>query len=576
MERRMLDAPGLSAADSVLIDARALAALEAEVLRRHREGGHESGGLLVGPPGSRVVLDFLPSGDTAHRTHVQYTTDPEHLQRALERAHARHGGDVLGYAHSHPPGMGRPSEQDCVEAQAMLDDPEYRAMVDEVLLPIATVDPRTEAVSLHWYAWRGAEGLVALRAHVLPRWEAVESLERTLLDDGYTVQQLAMDADGLGLVVEQAGQRFVWVLGPQFPQVAPKLFRLEGDAPVDELEVPAHLSLAPAEALAEAPAEAPTETPAEEAPRRLGLVRDADGATYRLRQMAPLRSGPAGPPKALDFVGELLSRGEGLVDGRHLQRSRVVVVGCGSVGTAMAVQLLRAGVGGLTLIDPDVVAVSNLSRSDFELADVGKPKVEALQARCQRINPHLHVTARAVDVKSLSAEELRVVGTEHSLAVVAVDEPSAIRVLNARWRHLLPVVYPGVYELGSGGEVLFTRPPAAGRPGTPCLECVLREVRFGAEARPRSDRWDYTTGRLMAEPALVAQIAHVVSAATLIALALLSSGSDTQMARFLDPRYSALFVANQAGWIFEQPFQAVWAELERDPLCECGRVHAFA
>ncbi len=76
-----------------------------------------------------------------------------------------------------------------------------------------------------------------------------------------------------------------------------------------------------------------------------------------------------------------------------LHRSRVAVVGVGGVGSWAVEALARSGVGNITLIDLDHVAVSNVNRQIQALdSTLGEAKVLALQARIRDINPDCRVT----------------------------------------------------------------------------------------------------------------------------------------------------------------------------------------
>ena len=417
------------------------------------------------------------------------------------------------------------------------------------------------------------------------------------------------------------------MLPPGYPDDRPRLFRLEGDDPVEETPVPDKLLEVPGSVTSTAPDVAPPEVPQTRKPDRVDAIAatpatrfesqatrlvatdrawldttSSDGGVFRARRVDHddgartyvldprfgetrlkfRRDGEAVRVtddtdtsveiRTVRLTTDLASRSAGIVDSGHLRSCRVLVIGCGSVGSPMAVQLVRAGIGALTLVDPDEVSVANLARSEFELADVGRSKVHALAERCRRIHPHVDVTRIRADFTALPKAWRTAAGVEHDIAIVAVDQPDAMRMANAVFRRALPVVYPGVYEMGSGGEVLITRPMTPDGKRTACLECVLREIRFGKEPPPAVMRWDYSSadGRLKAEPALVGQIAHVVSAAVMITLGLLSEHTDTTMGKLVNRRYSAVFLANDVGWIFEHPLQAVWAELEVDPDCACG------
>jgi tRNA A37 threonylcarbamoyladenosine dehydratase len=71
-----------------------------------------------------------------------------------------------------------------------------------------------------------------------------------------------------------------------------------------------------------------------------------------------------------------------------LAHKHVFVAGLGGVGSYCAEALARAGVGRLTLLDHDVVAVSNINRQlPALLSTVGQPKVELMRARIMDINP---------------------------------------------------------------------------------------------------------------------------------------------------------------------------------------------
>ena len=83
-------------------------------------------------------------------------------------------------------------------------------------------------------------------------------------------------------------------------------------------------------------------------------------------------------------------------DGQEqLKASRVLVVGLGGLGCAAAQYLAAAGIGQLTLLDFDTVALSNLQRQTLHSdATIGLPKVDSARAALARINPHVTLAAR--------------------------------------------------------------------------------------------------------------------------------------------------------------------------------------
>ena len=76
-----------------------------------------------------------------------------------------------------------------------------------------------------------------------------------------------------------------------------------------------------------------------------------------------------------------------------LASATVGIAGAGGLGSNAALMLARCGVGGLRLIDCDVVDASNLNRQQYWPADVGRPKVRALADLLLRLNPELRLEA---------------------------------------------------------------------------------------------------------------------------------------------------------------------------------------
>lgn len=68
-------------------------------------------------------------------------------------------------------------------------------------------------------------------------------------------------------------------------------------------------------------------------------------------------------------------------------RDRIHIIGCGSVGSAIAELLVRCGLTKITLWDFDIVEPHNVSNQMFRQIDIGKPKVEALRDMLVDINP---------------------------------------------------------------------------------------------------------------------------------------------------------------------------------------------
>jgi tRNA A37 threonylcarbamoyladenosine dehydratase len=86
---------------------------------------------------------------------------------------------------------------------------------------------------------------------------------------------------------------------------------------------------------------------------------------------------------------ELLFKAEGL---QNLKNANVLIVGVGGVGSFAAEFLARAGVGNLTIVDGDVVDITNINRQLPALhSTVGMSKIEVVGNRLMDINPELNL-----------------------------------------------------------------------------------------------------------------------------------------------------------------------------------------
>lgn len=148
-----------------------------------------------------------------------------------------------------------------------------------------------------------------------------------------------------------------------------------------------------------------------------------------------------------------------------LRLARVLVAGCGALGSHTAVALLRAGVGKLILVDRDLVEESNLHRvAAFTAEDVGRPKAEALAARLREIWPEANLEARVIHLGPREAEELI---PQVNLVVDGLDNlESRYTVNDACIKHEVPWIYTAV--LATYG---MTMPILPGQ--GPCLRCLF-------------------------------------------------------------------------------------------------------
>lgn len=79
----------------------------------------------------------------------------------------------------------------------------------------------------------------------------------------------------------------------------------------------------------------------------------------------------------------------------RLAQAHLLIVGLGGVGSWAAEMLCRAGAGAMTIIDADLVDVTNINRQMPALAStVGQPKCDVVAERLRAINPDVKITVK--------------------------------------------------------------------------------------------------------------------------------------------------------------------------------------
>lgn len=170
-----------------------------------------------------------------------------------------------------------------------------------------------------------------------------------------------------------------------------------------------------------------------------------------------------------------------VVDAYDLPRlSQCHVISIGIGGAASFVEdLARAGVGRLTLIDPDIVSETNLATQQVYRRDIGRPKVACVAARIRDINPAAVVGEMPCSLDEIDDEAFaRLLGTPDGqsppvatlLCGLTDNFYAQARVNRLALQFGLLSLCAQVYYQGRGAELTFTAPGV-----TPaCHRCVLK------------------------------------------------------------------------------------------------------
>ncbi|MBM4360049.1 MAG: ThiF family adenylyltransferase [Deltaproteobacteria bacterium] len=286
---------------------------------------------------------------------------------------------------------------------------------------------------------------------------------------------------------------------------------------------------------------------------------------------------------------ELFSRSRGLLETDALAARKVGVVGLGSGGAPIALDLARAGVGSFVLIDPDTLELANVVRHPCGLRDLGRTKVAAVRDAILDRNPYARVETHAVDINAdLSRSRALLDGCD--LILGATDGTRSRSNINRIALDLRkPVLFGRAITRAAGGDVLRVRPGLG-----PCLACVFDLGRFGGaddeisgQQQALRDTPAYVPPHAVdarIQPGLATDIAPISNMLARLALVELSRGTGSSIASLEHDLEADLYLwANRR----EESYEA-WAPMgfrmnelsvlrwygvraRRNPSCvECG------
>lgn len=165
------------------------------------------------------------------------------------------------------------------------------------------------------------------------------------------------------------------------------------------------------------------------------------------------------------YARQLVLRGFGPAAQEKLANARVLIVGAGGLGSPAASYLAAAGVGTLSLVDTDVVDVTNLHRQLlYTTPDVGRRKLDVARERLQAINPQVVVHTHDTRLTAANAASLV---ANHDVVIDATDNfPTRYAINDACLTFGIPFVYGSVARFDGQVSVFAA-------PGGPCYRCLF-------------------------------------------------------------------------------------------------------
>jgi len=238
-------------------------------------------------------------------------------------------------------------------------------------------------------------------------------------------------------------------------------------------------------------------------------------------------------------------------DHEALAGRKVAIVGCGSLGSKIALMLARSGVGGFLLVDDDLFLPDNLVRHDLDWRDIGTHKAQSVARRIELVNPTASCSIRKVRLGGQESggtiETLIKSLAECDLIIDATADAGVFNYLCAAVAiSQKPMVWAEVFGGGFGGLIARHRPSREPDP---------------ASMRRAIENWCVDQGKVLPRP--VHRYGGELDAPAIAddADVTLMAGHGARMAiDLLIPRDPSIFpnsvymVGLAEGWIFGQPF----------------------
>ncbi|WP_122207917.1 ThiF family adenylyltransferase [Pseudomonas viridiflava] len=239
----------------------------------------------------------------------------------------------------------------------------------------------------------------------------------------------------------------------------------------------------------------------------------------------------------------------------RLAGAKVAVVGCGSVGSKVAVNLARSGVGRFVLIDGDVLASGNLVRNELDWRSVGIHKAPALGARLKEVSADCDVTSRTTVLGgqesggTISATVSDI--AECDLIIDATADATVFNLCAAIARRAeKPMCWAQVFGGGAGGIVVRLRPKMDPTPLTARQRIEGWYAEQGVEWPDDGSSQPYTDSGGVGIPLIAddADVSVVAAHLSRFAIDILARPGAT-----IFP-FSAYLIGMAERWIFTAPF----------------------
>lgn len=229
---------------------------------------------------------------------------------------------------------------------------------------------------------------------------------------------------------------------------------------------------------------------------------------------------------------DLFSRNVGILESDVMLKTGAILVGCGSVGSLVALELAKAGVGRFLLIDNDILGYHNLCRHQCGLLDVGRYKTEAVRDRILQINPSANVVVQNCIIQEVPLRVFNDFCDTDTIVIGGADNRQGDLYANQIAKEVgMPLMSIGCWERAFAGEIFYCLPE--GMPDYSDFMYALGDV----SGRVNQNRKFYTNEEELEkasfEPGISVDIDFVTVIATKLAIDILNRNNQNYTKRLL-------------------------------------------
>lgn len=185
---------------------------------------------------------------------------------------------------------------------------------------------------------------------------------------------------------------------------------------------------------------------------------------------------------------DLFSRNTGILESDIMLGKKALFIGCGSVGSLVAVELAKAGVGQFMLVDNDIFGYHNICRHQCGIYDVGRYKTDAVADRILAINPYAKVFKYNRPIQDVDVDEVLSFCDSDTVIVGGADNREGdLYACDLGLKAGASFVSIGCWERAFAGEIFYCLPE-----GTPTYRDFLAVTGY-VSGRVTQNRRFYTT-----------------------------------------------------------------------------------